>query len=148
MIVLLKGPTSTVATSQFESITSSTIVEFPKSSNAPEFLIESSILFDERGSNRIVSVKSESIEVMFTVGPEGEFSENATSEPEEAITEEFDADSRILVDRSLVSTILRLSLDSIVMYPESLETEEIEMSMRDSTEVSLKIGSSVPVPES
>tara|TARA_A100001388_G_C28477673_1_gene360839 strand:- start:261 stop:518 length:258 start_codon:yes stop_codon:yes gene_type:complete len=85
---------------------------------------------------------------MFTVGPEGEFSENATSEPEEAITEEFDADSRILVDRSLVSTILRLSLDSIAMYPESLEAEEIEMSIRDSTEGSLKIGSSVPVPES
>ena len=46
----------------------------------------------------MVRVRSESTDVMFTVGPEGEFSENATSEPEEAITEEFDADSRILVD--------------------------------------------------
>ena len=98
MIVLLKGPTSTVATSQFESITSSTMVEFPKSSVAPEFLIDSSILSEERGSNRMVRVRSESAEVMFTVGPEGEFSENATSEPDEAITEEFVADSRILVD--------------------------------------------------
>ena len=148
MIVLLKGPTSTVATSQLESITSSTMVEFSKSSNAPEFPIDSSILSEELGSNRIVIVRSESAEVMFTVGPEGEVSENATSEPEEAITEEFDADSRILVDRSLVSTILRLSLDSIAMYPESLEAEEIEMSIRDSTEGSLKIGSSGPVPES
>ena len=74
------------------------MVEFPKSSNAPEFLIDSSILSEERGSNRMVRVRSESTDVMFTVGPEGEFSENATSEPEEAITEEFDADSRILVD--------------------------------------------------
>ena len=98
MIVLLKGPTSTVATSQFESITSSTMVEFPKSSNAPEFLIDSYILSEDRGSNGIVRVRSESAEVMFTVGPEGEFSENATSEPEEATTEEFGEDSRILVD--------------------------------------------------
>ena len=73
MIVLLKGPTSTVATSQFESITSSTMVELPKSSNAPEFLIDSSILSEERGSNRMVIVRSESTEVMFTVGPAGEF---------------------------------------------------------------------------
>ena len=71
MIVLLKGPTSTVATSQFESITSSTMVEFPKSSKVPEFLIDSSILSEERGSNRMVRVRSESAEVMFTVGPEG-----------------------------------------------------------------------------
>ena len=85
---------------------------------------------------------------MFTVGPEDEFSENATSEPEEAITEEFDADSIILVDWSLVSTSLRLSLDNIAMYPVSLETDEIEMSIRDSSESSLKIGSSFPVPES
>jgi len=34
------------------------------------------------------------------------------------------------------------------MYPVSLETEDIEMSIRDSAEGSLKIGSSVPVPES
>tara|TARA_B100000085_G_scaffold214404_1_gene198579 strand:- start:207 stop:431 length:225 start_codon:yes stop_codon:yes gene_type:complete len=72
--------------------------EFPKSSSVPVFLIDSSILSDERGSKRIVSVRSESAEVMFTVGPEGERSENATSEPEEATTDEFDADSRILVD--------------------------------------------------
>ena len=85
---------------------------------------------------------------MFTVGPEGEFSEKATSGPEEAITEEFDPDSRILVDWSLVSNILRLSLDSIAMYPESLETEEIEMSIRAPVEGSLKIGSRVPAPES
>ena len=148
MIVLLKGPTSTVATSQFESITSSTMVELPKSSNAPEFLIDSSILSEDRGSNGIVRVRSESAEVMFTVGPEDEFSENATSEPEEAITEEFDADSIILADWSLVSTSLRLSLDNIAMYPVSLETDEIEMSIRDSSESSLKIGSSFPVPES
>tara|TARA_Y100000813_G_scaffold16416_1_gene11052 strand:+ start:70 stop:294 length:225 start_codon:yes stop_codon:yes gene_type:complete len=74
------------------------MVEFPKSSKAPEFLIDSSILSEERASNRMVRVRSESAEVMFTIGPEGEFSENATSGPEEAITEEFDTDSRILID--------------------------------------------------
>ena len=34
------------------------------------------------------------------------------------------------------------------MYPVSLEDEEIEMSIRDSAEDSLKIGSSIPAPES
>ena len=61
-------------------------------------MIDSSIRSEDLGSNSIVRVKSESAEVMFTEGPDGDFPENATSGPDEATTEEFTSGSRILID--------------------------------------------------
>jgi hypothetical protein len=97
-IVLLNGPTSTVATSQFESITSPTIEEFGKSSEVPEFRIEFSIRSDDLGSRIIEIVRSDSMEEIFTSGPASEVSEIATRAPDDATTKELVSKSTILID--------------------------------------------------
>ena len=102
--VLLNGPTSTVATSQLESITRSTIVEFWKSRMVPEFIIESSIRSEDLGSSGMDIVRSESMEVMLTSGPASDFSEIATRAPDDASTEELVFNSTNSVDLSEVST--------------------------------------------
>ena len=139
-MVLLNGPTSTVATSQFESITRSTIVEFWKSRLVPEFIIESSIRSEDLGSRGMVIVSSESMDVMLTRGPASEFSEIATRAPYDAITDEVVFNSTILVGLPDESTSWRLLDERIAIFFTPFESVGIAMSTISSSKLSAKIG--------